>query len=191
MSIIDKTFTGSVNFIQKYFVPIMEKRLPGYAVPNPEFVERIQAMGLRSERMYLGAMVHEPSRSEIVMDDIAASPPLEVIECGAGNSTAWLLALGSRYGFGVTSLENHPDTIRYIQYLLDETHLSENFHMNTYGFTRFRKPDGSSYWWYDLDLAKLDKLFDFVGWTNEFNSGAHWRTLSALGLSCTRRQNLC
>jgi hypothetical protein len=140
----------------------MEKRYPQYAPPNQEFVERMKVLGLRAEKMYLGPMIHSFSRSLIVMNDIEASPPHEVIECGAGNSTTWFLGLSKKYGFGLTSLENHPDSIRYIQYLLEGTPLSEHFHTSACGFTRFHKFSGGSYWWYDLDLDKLNKTFDFV-----------------------------
>ena len=109
-------------------------------------MERIRSLGLRPEKMYLGAMVHEPWRSELVMDDIERLPPREVIECGAGNSTTWLLALGARLGFEVTSLENHPDSIGYIKYLLEGTLLAQRFDTKPYGFARYRKPDGSGYW---------------------------------------------
>jgi SAM-dependent methyltransferase len=162
MSALDWSFTRIVNFVQKHVVPMMEKRLPKYAEPDAAFVERIRALGLRPEKMYLGAMVHEPWRSGLVMDDIESSPPSQVIECGAGNSTTCLLALGAKLGFGLTSLENHPDSIAYIRYLLEETPFARSFNTDTCGFTRFYKPDGCTYWWYDVDLAKLGKTFDFV-----------------------------
>lgn len=162
MLAIDWTFTHGVNFIQKHIVPLVEKRIPQYPEPDASFVERLRALGLRPEKMYLGAMVHEPWRSEIVMDDIERTPPQQAIECGAGNSTTWLLALGAKYGFELTSLENHPDSISYIQYLLENTPLAEAFNTDPCGFTQFSKPDGNTYWWYDTDLSALGKTFDFV-----------------------------
>ncbi len=52
MSLIDWLFTSPVNFVQKYVVPIMEKRLPKYAEPDPVFAERIGSLGLRPKKMY-------------------------------------------------------------------------------------------------------------------------------------------
>jgi hypothetical protein len=162
MNFLDAIFTWGVREIQTYVVPRFEKKLKNYAPADEEFVCRLRQLQLHPERMYTGAMVHEPWRSQLVMEEIERLKPRLVVECGAGNSTSWLLAMSRIQGFDLVSLENHSGTIDYIKYLLEDTPYAEAFDTHAIGFKRYKRDDGVGYWWYDFDFSTLSSKIDFV-----------------------------
>ncbi|MFO1205982.1 MAG: class I SAM-dependent methyltransferase [Burkholderiales bacterium] len=163
MTAVERCFTEFVNVVQKLVVPAVERRrVNAYPDPGPAFSERLRGLGLVPERFYRGGMTFDPKRAEILMDEIDANPPRELLELGCGNTTAILCALGYKHGFNVTSLENHPDSIGYVNYLLEGLPFRNRTNILRCGFARHSYPDGERYWWYDVDLGKLGKTYDLV-----------------------------
>jgi len=163
MTIIDSTFTALVAFLQSHVVGRMVRlgRAPAPAPPS-SLLSKLGELGLDAQRIWWGPMVLNPIKIEFMIEDISRCPPKAVIEVGGGSSTAVFAALAHRYGFSVTTLENHAASVEYIRGLLDGLPAANQVNIVQAGFRRRSYPSGRRYWWYDVDLQALETKFDYV-----------------------------
>jgi len=69
MTIGSQAFTFSVNVLQEYVIPRMQRKLKKYPDPSPALRKQLVDLGFIPDRFYLGAMVFDPTRMEIILRD--------------------------------------------------------------------------------------------------------------------------
>ena len=167
-SLVDRSFTFGVNLIQSTLVKRrvakvtdihMDRRGPK---ASEGFANKLSELGLFGDRLWWGPMTLFPRKAEFLIDEIDRVHPTRILEIGSGTSTAIFAALGHRYGFEVLSLENHMDTISYVQWLLEGTPCEDKLTIQHCGFSRYQYPNGERFRWYDVDLRKSQCKYDFV-----------------------------
>ena len=157
--LIDSSFSIAVGLLQKTAVKWKVKRGVEGSVerePTPEFRQQLIDLGLKPDRIWWGAMTLFPWKAELLCNEIAARPPKRVIEAGAGSSSALLAALAEKYDFEVVSLENDPNTIGYVEHLLEGTGLGARLTMQLCRFKRMRYENGDRYRWYNAQLDQSE-----------------------------------
>lgn len=166
-SMTDSVFSGFVNLMQDSFVKeIVRKRVKRKTEkvrePSEDFQQYLRSLGLFPERIWWGPMTLFPWKAEHLANEIKKRPPRHVLEVGGGSSTAIFAGLAQRYNFDVLTLENHKSSVDYIEHLLRDTECTDRVELVKCGFVQRAYPDGKRYWWYDVDLSKWDRKFDFV-----------------------------
>lgn len=163
MTILDSTFSASVAFLQSHVIGRIVRLGRGPATAPPRsLLNKLTDLGLDAQRIWWGPMVLNPIKIEFMIEDVSRRPPKAVLEIGGGSSTAVFAALAHRYGFSVTTLENHALSVRYIHGLLAGLPADGCVDIVHAGFRRRRYVSGRRYWWYDVDLQALGRKFDYV-----------------------------
>lgn len=123
---------------------------------------RLSELGLIPERLWWGPMTLTPWKAGAILDEIERLRPKQMIEVGAGTSTAILAAAAHRYGINFHSLENHQGTIDYIDSLIGDLECRESVTIQKCGFRWYRSRSGRPYRWYNADLSKLNGPLDLM-----------------------------
>lgn len=163
----ERFYSQAVKWIQNTFVRadvwIDAKRGgPLARRPDEAQLQRLRALGLKPERIGWGPLTLRVQKLIYLLDEIERDPPKRILEMGSGASTALFAALGEKYGFEVYSIENHPGSADYVNYLLKGLPCARRVNMQLCGFVRRRLANGERYWWFDADLAQFGGRFDFV-----------------------------
>lgn len=166
-NLIERFYTSSVKWIQNTFVRAdvwidAKKGRHLTRQPDEELTQRLKDLGLDPERIWWGPLTLKAAKIRYLLDEIETNPPRRVIEMGSGASTALFAALGEKYDFEVYSVENHPDSVHYVNHLLEGLSCAGRVHMQQCGFVRKKLPGGKGYWWFDMDLEQFGGQFDFV-----------------------------
>jgi hypothetical protein len=127
-----------------------------------ELEPRLKDLGLMPERLWWGPMTLTPKKAVMILDEIERTRPKQVLEVGAGTSTAILAAAADRYGFSLLSLENHEGTIRYVDWLIGDLPCGNVLTIQKCGFRRYTLKSGRSYWWYNADLSMTEGPIDLM-----------------------------
>jgi len=157
----DLAFSRLVKLAQDTVVSWKVKRQVGNSAPKqpePELTERLQALGLKPERLWWGPMTLFPWKAEILLDELETNPPQHVLEVGSGTSTAIFAALAEKYDFRFTSLENHQGTIAYVEEMLEGLPCASRVNIQLCNFVKRRYEDGKKYRWYDAKLEDLPPI---------------------------------
>lgn len=164
---IERFYTASVKWIQNTFVRAdvwidAKKGRHEGRKPDAALTQRLMDLALDPERIWWGPLTLKAEKIRYLLEEIESHPPKRVIEMGSGASTALFAALGEKYDFEVYSIENHPDSVYYVNHLLEGLPCARRVHMQQCGFVRKKLPNGKGYWWFDMDLEAFGGKFDFV-----------------------------
>jgi len=167
---IDKIFTKAVGVTQNTLVKLTvalqakssHEEYAKWQKAADKLYPRLKAIGLEPERLWWGPMTLTPKKTNFLLDEIERLEPKQALEVGAGTSTAVLAAAANHYGFELTSLENHPGTISYIESLIGDLPCAQKITLQKCGFQKFIGEDAREYRWYNADLSQIADPIDFV-----------------------------
>ena len=167
--ITDTVFSFGVKFIQKFLingiaVKFRKKVLKSRSkfAGDEKFNQRLSDLGLIPERLWWGSMTLNPLKVEILLDEIDAKPPKQVLEVGSGTSSALFAAAADKYCFDVLSLENYYQTVEYVKFLLSELSCGNRLTIQVCKFIRRKYSNGDKYRWYNANFNSINNPIDFV-----------------------------
>ena len=166
-TIWDHLFSVGVELIQSSVIRMIVKKrsrkyLHLHTTPDQQFISDLLKLGLQPDRLWWGPMTLFPRKAHFLIRQIELNPPTQLLEVGAGTSTAIFSALGYKYEFDVHTLENYKGTIEYVKCLLKDSPVRCRLTLHKCGFIRKRYPNGDPYRWYDANLSEIKHKFDFV-----------------------------
>lgn len=165
--VFDRLYTGFVNATQSTVVNLaVRRKSQGYhgRVPpaSEDLLSLLTELDLNRGDLWWGPMAMFPWKAEIIIREVVRDPPNLLLDVGAGTSSRLFAALGKKYHFRVTTLENYGPAARSLRDWLEANRMADVVTVQHCALIRRKDYYGRRYRWYNADLNAAGGKFDFV-----------------------------